>query len=119
MPNRDCEVCEKLMAEKHKCDIVWRVLAVIFMIATVVLAVLYFGSGALVTETEIKIDKSKIGNDCGDNVDIVIGGQDNNQICGEARTVDNSTGLIVGAIIVGSVIIGGGIIIGCHIRKEG
>lgn len=117
MASNDCAVCEKLMAEKHRYDIVWRVLAVIFMITTVVLAVLYFSSGALVTETEIKIDKSKIGNENGDNVQIIIGGE-GGQITGEARTTESSTALIVGAIIIGSVIIGGGVIIGCHIHKK-
>lgn len=118
MASKDCKVCEKLMAEKHKHDIVWRVLAVIFMITTVVLAVLYFSSGALVTETEITIDKSKIGNDNGDNVQIIIGCNENSSITGSAVTNDNSAALIVGAIIIGSVIIGGGIIIGSHIRKK-
>lgn len=117
MASTDCEVCKKLMADKHKYDTAWRIVAIIFIITTAVLAILYFGSGVLVIETEITIDKSKIGNGNGDNVQVIIGGE-TSQITGNATTKDCSALLIAGAIIIGSVIIGGGVIIGCHTRKK-
>lgn len=64
---KECEVCRKATAEKYKYYKLWKILAILFMCLTIVLAILYFGSGEVFKET--------INND----VEIVnTGGSNNN-----------------------------------------
>ena len=48
---KECEVCRKATAEKYKYFKVWKILAILFMCLTIVLAILYFGSGEVFKET--------------------------------------------------------------------
>lgn len=118
--NSDCEVCQKLIKEKHRNDFIWKVLCILFAIGMVVFMCLYFCSGALVTETTIEVTDSDIGSQNefgGDNNNLVIGGQDT-AINGTITTENNATLLICCAVIIGALIIAGGIIIACHIKKS-
>ena len=116
---RDCEVCTRLMKEKHKSDLAWKVVAIIALIVAVVFICLYFGSGAMVTETIIEIDADKIGsnNEMGDNGSIIVG-TDNGTINGTMETTDSLPLMVFCGIVVGAIIIAGGNIIASHNKKD-
>ena len=114
--DKDCEVCEKLVRAKHKKEFVWKVLTVMFGIIAVVFMILYFGSGAVITESTIEINGTDITNN-GDDNSIIIG-SDNEAITGDVKTKDYSPWLIFGGIVIGSVIITGGILIAYHYHKD-
>ena len=113
------------MKEKHRNDYVWKVLCVCFLAIAIVLAILYFTSGAIVTETNIKIgENTHIGNDVqnsGGNVDIdgniTIGG-DNGQIEGTVTSVDYTPIICVTIILSAVILVVGGIIIANNHKKD-
>ena len=121
----ECEVCQMLMKEKHRNDYVWKVLCVCFLALAIVLAILYFTSGAIKTETNIKIgENTHIGNDVqnsGGNVDIdgniTIGG-DNGQIEGTVTSIDYTPIICITVIIAVVMLIVGGIIIANHNKTD-
>ena len=114
--DKDCEVCQKLGKAKHKRDFLWKVLAIMFAVIAVVFIILYFGSGAMVSESTVTLENTQIKNN-GDGSNIVIG-TDNETVSGDIKTTDYSPWLIFGGIIIGSVIITGGIIIAYHYHKD-
>lgn len=113
--NKDCEVCNKLIKEKHRNDFLWKIACLILAVLSIVFAYLYFGSGAVKTETEIKIDHSTVENS-GANGTIIIGNE------GEivTGTIENTdyTPIICISIIFAAVIIVGGIIIAYNHKKD-
>lgn len=113
--NKDCEVCQKLIKEKHRHDFAWKVAAIIFLIIAIIFAVLYFGSGAVITETTIQI-----GNDSqidGSVSDLIIGSE-SSTISGTVETADNTGLFIFAGIVIGALIIAGGVIIAHHNKKD-
>lgn len=117
--NKDCEVCTKLIKEKHKADLVWKIVAIIALIVAVVFICLYFGSGAMITETTIEIDADNIGSDntLGDDGGIIIG-SDGSTINGTVETKDSLPLMVFCGIVVGSLIIAGGVIVANHNKKK-
>ena len=112
----DCEVCKRLIKEKHKHDFLWKIACIIFAVLAVVFICLYFGSGAITTETEIAIDNSHIGNE-GGNGEIIIG-NNGEVITGTVEKTDY-TPIICISIIAGAVIlVFGGIIIAHNHKKN-
>ena len=59
----DCEVCKQLIKEKHRRDIWWKVFCIIFGALALILGILYFGSGSVVTKS-IPDDCIAAGNPC-------------------------------------------------------
>lgn len=112
----DCEVCKKLIKEKHRNVIWWKVCCIIFGALSLVLGILYFGCGAVVTETEVKIDSSVIGNN-GDSGVVIIGGNEN-QINGTIERTDY-TPIICLTVIVGiAILVVGGVLIANYAKKN-
>lgn len=124
MADKDCKVCEKLMKEKHRHDVVWKISCLIFLALAVVLAILYFGSGAVVTETHIELgDDSYIGNYVegdgsidGDN-NIVVG-SDNIHIDGTIERTDYTPIICITVIVAAALLAVGGTIIANHNQKN-
>ncbi len=121
----ECEVCQMLMKEKHRNDYVWKILCICFLAIAIVLAILYFTSGAVVTETNIKLgDNSYIGNDIqneGGNVDIegnITVGGDNAEVEGTVTKVDYTPIICVTIILSAVILVVGGIIIANHNKKD-
>lgn len=112
----DCEVCKRLIKEKHQYDFIWKIVCIIFVALTIIFAVLYFGGGTITTETEITVDNSIFENS-GDNGNIVIGGE-GGVLTGVIEQTDY-TPIICISIIVGSVIVVlGGIVIAYNHKKD-
>lgn len=109
MEEADCKVCKKFVKEKYKNYKIWRLIAIIFIILSVVLAILYFANGTVFTEKSIE-NNIKIENFDGQNENNVVAG-DNSTISGTVKTKSN-----IGIIIIISVLIlSGGILGGCYI----
>ena len=78
MDERECEICAKLTKEKYKYYNTWRALAIVFICLTVLFAILYFGSGDLMSSTtieynnEVDIENDGDNNTNTDNGNIVI-----------------------------------------------
>ena len=51
MDKEELKIYQKAVKDKYKHYKVWKILAIIFMCATLVLSILYFGSGDLFKET--------------------------------------------------------------------
>ena len=115
MNEKECEVCRKLTKEKYKhldekvkALNVWRVLAIVFIIVSVVFAILYFASGQMFVEKTIE-NNIRIENADGSNENNVVTGE-GSTISGTIKTESN-----IGIIIVFcAVIISGGIFGGCY-----
>lgn len=109
--NNDCIVCYRLIEEKHKNDFVYKVGFFVMCIISVLLAILYFGTGALVKDVDIKITTD------GGNVDKTIIG-DGSTISGTINNSENTLGIICLCIIALAIIIGGVIIANHFIRTR-
>jgi len=49
MEQKELQVYQKMVRDKYKHFNLWRILAITFMILTVIFAILYFASGSIVT----------------------------------------------------------------------
>ena len=107
--NKDCEVCQKVIRNKHKHDITWKIACLFFALLSIIFMVLYFGSGSMVKKTTIQIDNTQIENG-GDNGSISIG-SDNGSVTGTVETKDDGSLMIFLGIIAGSIIIAGGVVV--------
>lgn len=122
----DCKVCKQLIKEKHRRDIWWKVFCIIFCATTIILGILYFGSGSLKKETNIDLIESTIENngdngDNGDNGSIIIGGDGNNVGTSLSGTMTEKdyTPIICITIIAGvAVLVAGGVIIANNIKRS-
>lgn len=104
---KDCEICEKLIKDKHKSAKLWRLFCIVFIATTVIFAILYFSDGAFKTKTKITVEDTNIGNvvegsgDISGDNNIVVG---NGQVNGKVETKDH-TPIIAISVIVGAVIL--------------
>ena len=116
--DKDCEVCLRLIKEKHKNDTFWKVACIVCLIVAIVFMVLYFSDAVAIDETTITIDTSEIGNNNGDNTSINIGSDGVNTINGTMQTENKSSVLIFAGIIIAAIIIVGGVFCACnHLSK--
>lgn len=72
----DCEVCKRLIREKHRYNRVWKIACIFFAILTVVFAILFFANRKIADETTVNMDGAQIETSGNGNV-IVIGGDSN------------------------------------------
>ena len=107
----DRQVYEQLVTEKCKgyrtAIAVLTALLIIFFVATIVLAVLYFGSGVMVKETEVTITTD------GGSLDSNIIGSDNTTVNSGTITntsTESNTALIVAIVAFVILFVGGGAI---------
>lgn len=112
----DCEVCKRLIKEKHKNIIWWKIACIIFCALSIILGILYFGSGAVVTETDITIKNSEVTND-GNNGTIVIGGEQGN-IVGSVKNTDYTSIICITIIASVSILVIGGVLIANYVKKD-
>ena len=113
-PKKDCEVCEKLMKEKHRCDFVWKIACIIFLALAVIFAILYFSNGGLRTETQYEFHNSASDNQIEGDGNIVIGGDN---IEGTSTTTDY-TPIICVSIVAAAALVSGVIVIAVHAKKN-
>lgn len=111
----DCEVCTKLIKEKHRFDYLWKIACVILAALVIVLSVLYFGSGAIMTETTYKINNTDITNN-GDDGTVIIG-NDGEVVLGTSESIDYMPILCISMVVAAALIVGG-IIIANHNKKS-
>lgn len=111
--NNDCIVCYRLIEEKHRNDFVYKVGFFVMCIISVLLAILYFGTGALAKKTDVNVTV----NTNGGSVDKTIIG-DSSTISGTINNSENTLGIICLCIIALAIIIGGVIIANHFIRES-
>lgn len=108
MNDRECEVCTRLVKEKYKHYKTWRNLAIVFMILTVVLSILYFGSGDVFVEETVEYNNEiEIENEGGFNTNA-----NNGNIVVESK--EDNDGIILASVIL---LVGGGLC-GCYIVSK-
>ena len=49
----ECKICREMQKQKHKYDIVWKIVAVVSTILAIIFICLYACSGSIIKETEI------------------------------------------------------------------
>lgn len=123
MPNtkengQDCKVCQRLIREKHKHDFVWKIFCIIFAVLALVFAILYFSSGAIVTETTVKIDNVGNNNEITDNSGTVIIGNGGEVVTGTIESVDYTPIICISVILSAVILAIGGIIIANKIQTN-
>ena len=94
----------------------WKVCCIVFGALSIILGILYFGSGAVVTETKVVIDNSKV-NAGGDNGPIIIGGQQEN-ITGTIEETDYTPIICITVIAGVAILVAGGVLIANYSKKE-
>lgn len=114
--NNDCKVCQKLIKEKHRNMIWWKVACIIFCALAIIFAILYFGSGAVITETEVNIRGSEVSND-GDNGIIIIG-DNQSTINGTIERVDYTPIICISVVAGVAILVIGGVLIANYVKKE-
>lgn len=110
----DCEVCTRLIREKHRFNYLWKVACVILAAVAIIFGVLYFRSETMYTEVVYTLDN--ITTEC-DNGTIIVG-NDGEVIIGSYETMDNTLVICISIIVAVVVIIAGGIIIAYHHKKS-
>lgn len=120
MENIDCKVCKQLIKEKKLRDIWWKIGCVVFCALSIILGILYFGSGSITKETNIEVNDSF--NDCGTTSgSIIIGGEENsvNSRYQGTITEEDYTPIICITIIASmAVLLTGGVIIAYYIKRD-
>lgn len=118
MDNTDCKVCKQLIKEKHRNMIWWKVCCIIFAALAIVLGILYFGSGAVVTTEEVKVERNIIQND-GDNGTVIIGGEQyNGNYSGTIERKDYTPIICISVVACVAILIVGGVLIANHSKKD-
>jgi len=115
----DCQVCKKLIKEKHRREIWWKIACIIFAALTIVLSILYFTSGKVVTEKEVTVNHNIIEAN-GGNGSVVIGGEQYNDSYNGTVTEVNYIPIICITIVLScAILVIGGILIAHHfVRKD-
>ena len=116
MERTDCEVCKKLIREKHRNMIWWKVCCIVFGALAIILGILYFGSGSVVTESEIKLEDTNIKNK-GDNGAVIIGGEQNT-ITGQVEETDYTPIICITVIAGVAILVAGGVLIANYSKKD-
>ena len=114
-PKKDCEVCEKLMKEKHRCDFVWKIACIIFLALAVIFAILYFCNGTITTTTTYEFQDTANDNRVEGDGNIIVGGDN---ITGTATTTDNTYIICISIIAAAAIVAVGGVVIACHYKKD-
>lgn len=104
------------MKEKYRNMIWWKICCIIFAALTIVLGILYFGSGAVVTEKELAIEHS-FNEIEGGNI-VIDGEQINDSYNGTITELDYIPIFCVVAIVDVAILIIGGVIIANHFKKD-
>ena len=118
MDNTDCKVCQKLIKEKHRNMIWWKVGCIIFAALAIVLGILYFGSGAVVTTEEVRIERNNIENG-GDNGTVIINGnQVTDSYNGVVEHKDYTPIICISVVACVAILIVGGVLIANHSKKD-
>lgn len=114
----DCKVCKKLIKEKHRRDIWWKVFCIIFAALALILGILYFGGGSVVKETQIDIIDNNFNNE-GDNGSIIIGSENvNNTITGIVTEKDYTPIICITVIAGVAVLVAGGVLIANYSKRN-
>ncbi len=112
----DCKICKQLIKEKHRKEIIWKILCILFGALSLILGILYFGNGCLEEVSEIQVENTQIQND-GDNGVIVIGDKNNDNIT--ENTKIDYTPIICITVLVGiAMLIYGGVLIAYNFKKN-
>lgn len=112
----DCEVCTRLIKEKHKFDYLWKIACVILAALVIVLSILYFGSGALTKETTYTINGNQITNE-GDNGSVIIGNEGELEI-GSSESVDYTPIVCISVVVSAAILVVGGVIIAHYVKRN-
>lgn len=112
----DCEVCTRLIKEKHKYNYLWKIACVILTAFVIILSVLYFGSGAMTTETIYTVNGNQITNE-GDNGTVIIGNEGELQI-GSSKSIDYTPIACISVVVAAAIIVVGGVIIAHNHKKD-
>lgn len=115
---KDCKICEQLIREKHRWNFLWKIACFIFAVLAVVFAILYFGSGAVTTTTEIKVDNVGNDNEIADNSGTVIIGNGGEAMTGTIEKTDYTPIICVTILAATVILVIGGIIIAHHHKKN-
>ncbi len=117
MDEKDCAVCNKLVKEKHRNIIWWKIACVFFAALSIILAIFYFGSGKIVKETKIEVEHTEIVND-GDSGTIIIGDTEiSDSYNGSMKEIDYTPIVCITGIICVAVLIVSGLLIVNHYKK--
>ena len=71
--SKECAVCKKMMKNKHKLDLLYKIGFWVFLIFCIILSVLYVGSGDLIQTTEKNVEIEN-------NTDVDINDSDGNTV---------------------------------------
>lgn len=112
----DCEVCTRLIKEKHKFDYLWKIACIILGAFTIVLSILYFGSGAMTTETTYTVNGNTITNE-GDDGTVIIGNEGELEI-GSSKSVDYAPIICISVVMAAAIIVVGGVVIAYNNKKS-
>ena len=112
----DCEVCTKLIKEKHRFDYLWKIACIILAALVIVLSVLYFGSGAMVTKTTYTVNGNNITNE-GDNGTVIIGNE-GELVIGSSESIDYAPIICIAIVVAAAIIVVGGVVIAHNNKKS-
>ena len=118
MERTDCEVCKKLIREKHRNMIWWKVCCIVFGALAIILGILYFGSGSVVTETQITVDKVGVDNGGSNNENNIVIGSPNNEYVGTVEETDYTPIICITVIAGVAILVSGGVLIANHYKKD-
>ena len=113
MEKTDCQVCKRLIKEKHRNEIWWKICCIIFGALSIILGILYFGSGKVVDEKTIELTNTDIENS-GDNGVVILGGNDN-VIRGKIESPNYTPVICITVIASCAILVAGGVLIAHNI----
>lgn len=112
------QVLLNAVKEKHKFDIVWKILCIIFFVGFVVFACLYFCSGNIGCDTETT--EIIVETDGAEIADSIIGNENikNSTITATTEKSNNAVLYICGTVVFVALFLGGAIIYACKNKKQ-
>lgn len=118
MDRTDCEVCKKLIREKHQNMIWWKVCCIVFGALAIILGILYFGSGKLTKETEITVDKVQVENGGSDNENNIVIGSPTTEYIGTVEENDYTPIICITVIAGVAILVAGGVLIANYSKRN-
>ena len=118
MDRTDCEVCKKLIREKHRNMIWWKVCCIVFGALAIILGILYFGSGKVKKETEISVGKVEVESGGGDNENNVIIGSPTTEYVGTVEEADYTPIICITVIAGVAILVAGGVLIANYSKRN-